>query len=203
MAAVKPFRELPTQTRKEFNYDFADHVWFTNYFTDDEVKKILALWSDELVVEAKVDDKGKDAMRDDLRKSKVMWIKPGENNWIYDKLEKAINHTNTKRYQFDVKGFQTELQLAEYSGGGFFDWHMDFGVGNLSDRKLSITVQLSDSAEYEGGDLQFMINNKILTAPRTKGNAIIFPSFAMHRVLPVSSGVRKSIVGWIAGPPYR
>ncbi|MCK6649860.1 MAG: 2OG-Fe(II) oxygenase, partial [Bacteroidia bacterium] len=70
-------------------------------------------------------------------------------------------------------------------------------------RKLSISVQLSDAVEYEGGELQFMINQNIVTAPKEKGTAIIFPSFALHRVLPVTKGNRMSIVGWIAGPAYR
>jgi PKHD-type hydroxylase len=80
---------------------------------------------------------------------------------------------------------------------------MDFGSGDISNRKLSITVQLSDPSEYEGGELQFMINQHIITAPKEKGTAIIFPSFALHRVTPVTKGARKSIVGWIGGPPYK
>ena len=64
-------------------------------------------------------------------------------------------------------------------------------------------MQLSSPDEYEGGEMQFMINQNIITAPKEKGTAIIFPSFALHRVTKVTSGSRKSIVGWIAGPPYR
>ena len=64
-------------------------------------------------------------------------------------------------------------------------------------------MQLSDADSYEGGDLQFMINNKTVTAPREKGTIIIFPSFVMHRVTPVIKGTRESIVGWVSGPPYR
>ena len=74
---------------------------------------------------------------------------------------------------------------------------------NISNRKLSITVQLSDSLEYEGGELQFMINQHIMTAPKEKGTAIICPSFALHHVTPVTKGSRKFIVGWIRGPPYK
>ena len=60
-----------------------------------------------------------------------------------------------------------------------------------------------DLLGYEGGDLQFMLNQKIVSAPREKGTIIVFPSFMMHRVTPITKGVRKSIVGWVAGPPYR
>lgn len=203
MAIIKPFRFLPPIRRKDYNPDFADYTWFSNFFTAEEVEQIRALWSDELARTAEVNNAGKEETRDELRKSQIMFIKPGAGDWIYDRLAQACIQVNANRYKFEILGFQTELQLANYSNSGFFEWHMDFGAGDISNRKLSISVQLSDSNEYEGGDLQFMINQNIVNAPREKGTAIIFPSFALHRVTPVTKGSRKSIVGWIAGPPYK
>ncbi|MFT7073376.1 MAG: PKHD-type hydroxylase [Patiriisocius sp.] len=66
-----------------------------------------------------------------------------------------------------------------------------------------MTIQLSDPNDYEGGDLRFMINKEIVNAPKEKGTIIIFPSFIMHRVTPITKGTRQSIVGWVSGPPYR
>lgn len=66
-----------------------------------------------------------------------------------------------------------------------------------------MTIQLSEADAYEGGDVQFMINNNIENAPREKGIIIIFPSFIMHCVTPITKGTRQSIVGWVSGPPYR
>ena len=183
--------------------DLVDYVWLTNYFNDNEVEKVRALWNDELATDAKVNNAGNELSRDDLRKSRIMFIEGGANDWIYDKLAVACIQINTNRFKFDITGFQTQLQLADYGPESFFEWHMDYGSGDISNRKLSISVQLSDPGEYEGGDLQFMINHKPVSAPKTKGTAIIFPSYALHRVLPVTAGTRKSIVGWIAGPPYR
>lgn len=203
MPIVRSFKSLPPLKRKELNYEFADYVWFTGFFNEQEVGTIRNLWSEELAKSAEVNQAGEALSRDDLRKSRVMFIKQQGNDWIYNKLEQACNHVNVNRYQFEVKGFQTELQLANYEDSGFFDWHMDFGAGDISNRKLSISVQLSDESEYEGGELQFMINQHIVTAPKVKGTAIVFPSFALHRVTPVTKGNRMSIVGWIAGPPYK
>ena len=203
MRIIRPFKSLPPINRKDLNYDFVDFAWFTAYFKEDEEEKIRSIWSDHLAKEAEVNSEGKPVSRDDLRKSKIMFLKPEGNEWIYDKLAKACIQLNSNRFQYDIRGFQTELQLACYDHDDFFDWHMDFGVGDVSNRKLSITVQLSDPDEYEGGDLQFMINKDIHTATRAKGTAIIFPSFAPHRVTQVTKGKRMSIVGWIAGPPYR
>ena len=203
MGAIKPFRFIPTIKKEEYNNEFTDFVCLKSFFTPQELDKIRSLWSVEAAIEAGVHLSGKDYKSADIRKSQIMWIKPGANDWIYDKLGEACQQINIKRYKYDIKGFQTELQLANYEGDGFFEWHMDFGAGGLSSRKLSITVQLSDPTEYEGGELQFMINQNTVTAPKEKGTTIIFPSFILHRVTKVTSGSRKSIVGWIAGPPYR
>jgi PKHD-type hydroxylase len=204
MPIIKPFRFLPSIKRKDLNPDFADHTWFNNFFSEAEVEQIRAIWNEDHAKNAAVNNAGKEETRDELRRSQIMFLKPGTaTDWIYDRLSQACIQTNTNRYKFEITGFQTELQMASYSDTGFFDWHMDFGAGDISNRKLSITVQLSDPGEYEGGDLQFMINQNIVNAPREKGAAIIFPSFALHRVTPVTKGNRKSIVGWIAGPPYR
>jgi len=203
MSIYKPFRQVQNVKRKDYNSDLVDYVWLTNYFTDAEVDKVNALWDEKFVQDAKVGIAGSDVSRDDLRRSRIMFITGGGNDWVYDKLANACIQINTNRFKFDITGFQTELQLANYGPEDFFEWHMDYGAAHLSNRKLSISVQLSDPEDYEGGDLQFMVNNKIVSAPKTKGTAIVFPSYRMHRVLPVTSGNRRSIVGWIGGPPYR
>jgi len=203
MPIIRPFRSLPPIARKEYNYEFVDYMWYNGLFKEEEVETIRSLWQPDQTIDAKVNTGDQDIAKETLRKSEIMFIKPGGNEWIYDRLSNACIQANTGRYKFDITGFQTELQLASYGIKHFFDWHMDFGSGDLSNRKLSITVQLSDPDEYEGGELQFMINQTVFTATKEKGTAIIFPSFALHRVTPITKGCRKSIVGWISGPPYR
>ena len=39
--------------------------------------------------------------------------------------------------------------------------------------------------------------------PRGKGVAVLFPSYMMHRVSPVTKGTRKSLVLWVGGEHYR
>ena len=204
MSVIRPFRALPPINRKEYNYDFVDYMWYKGLFNPAEVDKVRSLWNPEKMIDAQVNSGEKDVKRNDLRNSEIMFIAADKNNdWIYEKLSLACIQANSNRYKFDITGFQTELQLANYGIRNFFEWHMDFGTGDLSNRKLSITVQLSDPDEYEGGELQFMINQNIFTATKEKGTAIIFPSFALHRVTPITKGTRKSIVGWISGTPYR
>jgi len=204
MAILKPFRQVQNIKRKPLNYDLVDNVALPGYFTDEEVERIKSLWDNDKIIEAKVSKAGEPTALDELRKSRIMFINTEkENEWIYNKLAQACLELNTMRFKFDISGFQTELQLAKYGPEDFFEWHMDYGPGEASSRKLSITVQLSDPEEYEGGDLQFLINQNALSASKKKGTAIIFPSYAVHRVLPVTSGTRQSVVGWIGGTPYR
>ena len=107
-----------------------------------------------------------------------------------------------KNYGFDIRGFGDALQVARYTEGDYYDWHMDIGKGNSSTRKISISIQLSDPADYEGGDLEFF-GMADFQPPRGLGTAIAFPTFLAHRVKPVTRGVRLSLVTWIAGPPFR
>lgn len=183
-------------------HNFVEYVYYQGLFLPHEITRVRSLWTDKDTIKATLS--GHEKYNDELRKSSIMSIENSdEHKWIYDRLAGASMQTNNERYWFDLLGFYEDLQLTRYSEGDFFDWHLDFGAGATSMRKLSITVQLSDPAEYEGGDLQFMINQKIVNAPRDKGTAIVFPSFIIHRVTPITKGTRQSIVGWVTGPPYR
>ena len=66
-----------------------------------------------------------------------------------------------------------------------------------------MSIQLTDPSEYEGGELQLKSKNSITTVSKKKGTIIFFPSFMLHRVTPVTKGVRHSLVGWITGPPFK
>lgn len=183
-------------------HNFVEFVHYQGLISPQEIKKIRSFWEEEKTIKAMIS--GAEKYNEELRKSSVMFIENiEENNWIYHKLASLAILCNNERYWFDLLGFHQNLQLTRYTEGDFFDWHLDFGAGEISARKLSMTVQLSDPEEYEGGDLQFMINQKIVDAPREKGTIVIFPSFILHRVTPITKGIRQSIVGWVSGPPYR
>lgn len=185
-------------------HNFVEQVYYNGLFLPHEIDRILSLWDQEKTIQATLSDGEGRSDDDELRKSSVMFLdNTPENDWIYQRLAHMCMKTNNERFWFDLMGFHQELQLTRYGEGDLFDWHMDFGAGEISARKLSITVQLSDPDSYEGVDLEFMANQKVIQAPREKGTVIVFPSFVMHRVTPVTKGVRQSIVGWVSGAPYR
>jgi PKHD-type hydroxylase len=95
--------------------------------------------------------------------------------------------------------------LLSYRGtiADHYDWHVDIGRGKTASRKLGFTVQLSASAEYEGGDLEFHGIPSDREAFRRKGLLLVFPAFWLHRVTPITKGTRHVIVGWVHGPSFR
>ena len=107
-------------------------------------------------------------------------------------------------WKFDLSTMNEQIQYTEYYGSneGGYEWHMDCGEKIQNQRKISVTVQLSDSNEYEGGDLEFLGTETNTEAFRQQGTCIIFPSFLAHKVSKVKSGTRLAIVGWIHGPTY-
>lgn len=142
-----------------------------------------------------------------MRISQVKWLNYNlypQFEWVYNRLEQSILKANEQLWNFDLVSMPEHIQYTEYyGGGGHYDWHMDIGNQELSIRKVSITVQLSRPDEYEGGELQFLRGPEAETAPRGLGTVVAFPSFLLHRVAPVHSGTRKSLVLWVGGRSYR
>lgn len=184
--------------------EYADYVILENVFSPQEVGVIRELWDAKGMSDAHLTGASMTSYDQNLRKSVINFINPGESvNWIFERLARTAIEENNRRFQFEILGLNEGLQLAKYSATDLFNWHMDFGVGPASQRKLSMSVQLSEPHEYEGGDLQFMINDQAHNAIRTPGTLIIFPSYVMHRVTPIISGTRMSLVGWVNGMPFR
>ena len=144
------------------------------------------------------------------RRSTIRWINPNDINskFIYDLIWRYAKQANKQAFGIDINTL-SDIQYTIYEDKeeGFYDWHFDTFWGNPSfnDRKLSVTIQLSDSKDYTGGDFKFdpqyePPNEKDI---RMKGTILVFPSPIRHMVEPVKKGVRKSLVAWIEGPKFK
>jgi PKHD-type hydroxylase len=187
--------------RSDVNYN--DYYWFKEGFTADELKTIESMTL-ELPFEKAATGQDNTSKISEYRKSSVKWCpQTDEWEWVYSKLHNMILEANSVMWKMDLTSMNENIQYTEYyEGGGHYDWHMDCGIGIQNQRKISVTIQLSAPDEYEGGDLEFNIGNHMV-APRAHGAAVIFPSFYLHRVTPVTKGTRKSFVLWVGGEPYR
>ncbi|MGU9962201.1 MAG: 2OG-Fe(II) oxygenase [Candidatus Puniceispirillales bacterium WSBS_2018_MAG_OTU23] len=138
----------------------------------------------------------------DIRISGIRWV---AEPWVKDLLWSYVRRANYDAFEVDVEN-QSEVQFTEYHAaeGGHYDWHQDvhWNGQTASDRKLSVTVQLSAEDDYEGGGFEF---DEVKTTAdfRSKGTVLVFPSYLRHRVLPVTSGTRRSLVAWFFGPRWK
>lgn len=142
---------------------------------------------------------------DDVRKSRVAWL--DNNIKVLNLLYDYVNASNQEAFHFNIFK-KANIQYTEYHGSesGHYDWHHDiFWERNDGlNRKLSVTIQLSNPDEYEGGNFEFNeVLNPDINTLKEKGTVLVFPSYLRHRVTPVTEGVRRSLVAWFEGPKWR
>ena len=119
----------------------------------------------------------------------------------------VIHNTLSPLWEMAVKEFNFDIDFIEpykiqtYAEGGYFGRHIDnyHGLNLNIDRKLSMTLQLSDSSDYEGGS--FVCGQHKIT--RSKGSVTFFPSFYPHLVEKVTQGQRWCLIGWAWGPYWQ
>lgn len=174
-------------------------------FTPAELDQIEALGEARSVGKATLMGSTEDDEYADIRVSRTSWINPSaETKWLYDRMQGVVRTINDQVWQFDIRGFSEHFQYAIYDGseGGHFDWHVDQG-DLLKSRKLSLSLQLTDPSEYDGCELQLNGGHRIQTAPKSRGTVVVFPSYVLHRVTPITRGIRKALVVWTTGPKFR
>lgn len=191
----------PVKTENLFNEPFA---WSTDTFSNEELDLIVRLGKELPMQDAGVNNTGIASL--DTRRSKISWIKPEINTeFIFRRVAEIVNRLNDNFYKYDLTEME-DIQFSEYdeSYQGMYANHTDDGFEGYG-RKLSFSLQLSDEDEYEGGDLLFyrFKANSPLYAPKKKGMIVIFPSWTIHEVAPVTKGTRYSLVGWVHGPNFR
>jgi PKHD-type hydroxylase len=180
-------------------------VPWANAFAAEELDRIEQMGDALPLTQAGLQSEMDTGTRDQIRVTRVAWIDANpDNKWIYDRIQQIAMMINAMSYRFDLSGFSERIQYGVYHGaeGGHYDWHVDHGA-LVNRRKLSLTLQLSDPSQYEGGELQFLAGARTETAPRERGMLVAFPSYGVHRVAPVTTGTRKSLVIWVTGPQFR
>lgn len=124
-----------------------------------------------------------------------------ETEWLFARLAEFLG--TDVSYGFDLREIESPLKLQRYEVGDHHGWHVDLAGPGCRERKLGITVQLSDGDTYEGGELHIYDPPQHAAAPRERGCAIAFPAYVPHEVAPVTRGVRYALTAWVLGPPFR
>ena len=155
------------------------------------------------------------------RNSNIVWT---SDQWIYREIQPYIQKANKRAGWNFLWDYSEPCQITTYEKGQYYDWHCDswpkpyernknVNVGFQGKiRKLSVTVSLSDPNDYKGGELEFDFKNvdpdkkpniRKCKEILPKGSLVVFPSFVWHRVCPVKSGERNSLVIWNLGYPFK
>ena len=147
----------------------------------------------------------------DYRKSNIRFVYPKDDITTYNLMHDLGHLVNKQAFGFDLWQSDNAVQYTEYDykNSGHYDWHGDMDWGRqVSIRKLSVVLQLTDENKYEGGDFEINPygdqNNAITDLDlRKQGTVIAFPSFIHHRVTPLTSGIRNSLIVWMEGPHFK
>lgn len=180
--------------------DVENWAYIEQLFTKEECEKIISLGESLLPKTAQTVD----GVQIEVRDSKVSWITPSaETEFIFRKMTDAVNSVNEQYFQFDLDGFAEGFQFTKYEApAGKYDLHID-KIYKQSVRKLSVVVQLSDPSDYEGGALNIQTSNTPHSVTQKQGYTVLFPSYILHGVTPVTTGTRYSLVAWVTGPKFK
>jgi PKHD-type hydroxylase len=184
--------------------DLLNWYWFERGFSIDEINRTLELTAKFNYEEAVTF--GTDSPNDEIRKSRLKWINNSHTDakWLYSKVLDLVKIANSNLWNFDLISSPESIQYTEYhDGGGHYGYHVDIGPGSASHRKVSLVVQLSDPSEYEGGEFEILRGMNPEKLPNNQGSVLLFPSYLLHRVTPVTKGVRRSLVLWVGGLAFR
>lgn len=196
MKMIATFPDLQETTGNDFDFRTELEV-----FDRSECQTIVRM-SEGLSVDAQRINWGDEG--EYARNTDIFWIyASSENEWVFDRIATVVGRMNSEFFNFSLDGQIAGFQLGRYGSEQGFDWHCDVGKG-ISRRKLSVTLQLSDPADYTGGELELVRTEREATKSlREQGSMTVFPSFLMHRVTRVLQGQRWSLVTWLEGPPFR
>lgn len=169
------YREEVILTKEECN-------WIKDTFLNDDWEH-----SDNVPMVA-VPDWGGDAVKIRGGKAMSVW-----EQWIredHPERPKLIKLLNERLVNFGIDNWPGTFNVLKYSEGDFMKKHKDTGRGVASYAHLSVSIQLSDSDEYEGGEL--IVDGT--EAGRDIGTIIAFNSLKYHEIKPVTSGNRLVMV---------
>ncbi len=90
----------------------------------------------------------------------------------------------------------TPLILSRYEPGMEYGSHVDDALMNGVRADVSFTLFLGDPDSYDGGALVIETSGGEDDIKLPAGSLVAYPSTTLHRVQPVTRGVRLAAVGW-------
>ena len=174
------------------------YAYWEKAFTPEECEKIIKIAKNKGLI------KGVTKSKTDVRKSKITWLYASDDlDWVFRKITDIVLNLNERFFQFDLHGLNEGLQFTNYEApSNKYGKHIDRSVNSLI-RKLSLSIQLTDPKNYEGGELILYEEEKGTEMKKEQGTLVLFPSYMLHEVKPVTKGERNSLVAWVTGKQFK
>ena len=178
---------------------------FNSYFSQKFCEQVINFVDEKNLMKAVV---GKDRQQDlNIRDSYTHFL---NEDWINKEIFFLVQETNKAIRNFDIS-FAEHVQFTKYQLNQYYGWHSDDNHAYKNkDRKLSVIISLNDSKNYTGGDvllkdMSAISENEVFKCDQLKntGTVIVFPSLILHKVMPITSGTRYSLVNWIVGDQFK
>ena len=161
-------------------------------------------------------DGGESVVNVDYRKVETSQLLPSDRvsgeriDWLFERIRDKVMWANANHFRFDIYGLWQQINYLKYLAPktegevpGHYDSHQDFGGGESSQRKLSVVIQLSNPADYDGCRLLLHTEKEYDPGHVQQGDMIVFPSWCVHRVTNITRGERRALVSWVSGPQFR
>ncbi len=186
-------------------------IYWENFLSDDDIEKIhshIKYFDGNTTGKSEI-GKGKISngiINLELRNNDIIWIgEIKETKWLFDKIKNAVSNANNLIYKFELIGAEPfQYSIYDMKEKAHYDWHNDILIDeNKHLRKLTMSILLSDTSEYEGGSFLFSPEGKPFEMEQKKGRLILFPSWIPHKINPVIKGKRISLVTWFYGKAFK
>jgi PKHD-type hydroxylase len=174
------------------------YAFWNNAFSKEECENIINIAKNKGLIT------GTTVKKSNARKSNISWLYPVDDmDWVFRRVTDIVVNLNERFFKFNIFGINEGFQFTNYvAPSGKYGKHIDRSM-NMPVRKLSISIQLTDPKEYEGGELYLYQEEKGDLMDKSQGTLILFPSYVLHEVTPVTKGTRNSLVTWVTGEQFK
>ena len=173
-----------------------DFYSFEKTFSEEECNRIIREFDDTAT-----------PLEAGSRKAKTSKIHYNDkSDWIYNKISGMVIEANRVMWGFGIFGISEPLQYVRHDIGDSDAASIDIGINYdnsfRQDRKISFLIQLSEETSYEGGEVLLHNNGTPSYLPKERGTTLMFPAWLLNGTTPVTKETKRSLYGWVSGPPF-
>ena len=203
---IKLYKKKPKFENSSWNFKLDKvnyYAFWDNAFTKEECKKIIKIAKKKGLIKAEINNTIKEQI--DVRDNQISWLYPSDNiDWVFRRVTDITLNLNKRFFKFNLFGINEGFQFTNYKApSGKYGKHIDRAM-YIPVRKLSISIQLTNPKKYEGGELKLYNGKKEGSVmDKEQGTLIIFPSYTLHEITPITKGGRDSLVTWVTGKQFK